>query len=103
MQETKIISNDSIFEEIISNEEITIVDFYANWCQPCSTLKPHMETLSTRWIRVAFHNVEENPVTPWKFKIMSIPTILFFKKGELIGKVITSDINKVIEKLKEFK
>ncbi len=92
------ISTDNNFDEIISNK-LVLIDFYASWCNPCMSLKPQIEDIE----EVYFHNVEENPTTPWKFRIMSIPTILVFKEGKLVDKVLPKskqDVLDIIEKNK---
>lgn len=76
------------FEESISNG-VTIVDFYADWCGPCQMIAPELEKLE-EMIGDAQHivkvNVDDAPEVAGKFGVMSIPTIIKFKDGQMVDK-----------------
>lgn len=75
------------FDEEIKNG-IILIDFYANWCGPCKKLTPELEELSKEMKQVKFYKVNidiEHELTK-RFNIMSVPTILLFKEGEIVGK-----------------
>jgi len=77
---------DSTFQEILANNSVCVIDFSATWCGPCKRLAPIVEELATEYEGKAFIgkiDIEECPETTEKFDIMSVPTILFFKNGEL--------------------
>ena len=80
--------NDQSFEtEVIKSYIPVVVDFWASWCGPCRMLAPVTEKLSEEYAdRVKFCklNVDENPEMARKYKVMSIPTLIFFKNGQLI-------------------
>jgi len=82
--------SDESFDEFINGNEIAVVDCWAAWCGPCRMLSPIIEELSKENDKVAFGklNVDENRATPMKFGIMSIPTLLYFKDGQLVDKSI---------------
>ena len=82
--------NDSNFETEVLKSDKAIVDFWAEWCGPCRVLGPRFEELSNEMTDVKFFkvNVDNNQQTAAKFEIRSIPTILLFKIGQMVGKII---------------
>jgi thioredoxin 1 len=78
---------DADFEaEVIHSELPVLVDFWAVWCGPCRMVAPSVEKIALEYqdkLKVVKLNVDENQTTPAKYGIMSIPTLLFFKSGEL--------------------
>jgi thioredoxin 1 len=81
---------DGNFEEFISSNDVAVIDCWAAWCGPCRMLSPVIEELAKEQKDVAFGklNVDENRATPMKYGIMSIPTLLYFKDGQLVDKTI---------------
>jgi thioredoxin 1 len=76
-------------ESALSNEGLTVIDFWAEWCGPCRLVAPIIDELSTEYDGKALIgkvNVDENPEISFKYGIRSIPTILFLKNGEVIDK-----------------
>lgn len=101
----KIIT-DANFSEIISGDKPVMVDFWATWCGPCRALSPVVEELASEYegrAIVAKCNVDENEEAPLKYGIRNIPTLLFFKNGQLVdrlvGAVPKGDIAKKIDAL----
>lgn len=79
------IISDKNFDEVLANNENVIVDFYATWCGPCKMLAPVIDELSQEYagkVKIVKLDVDESSESAQKFDVMSIPTIIFFKKGE---------------------
>lgn len=87
-----ILVNDSNFEEIVLKAELPVlVDFWAEWCGPCKMMLPIVEEVSTEYdgkLIVAKVDVDSSPATAARFGIRNIPTILFFKNGEVVDKQV---------------
>ena len=85
-EEIAHVSDDSFEEEVLKNELPVLVDFWAVWCAPCHMVAPSVENLAQSYkdkMKVVKLNVDENPKTPANYGILSIPTLLLFKGGEL--------------------
>ena len=82
------VTNDQSFDKDISNNDVpVVVDFGAEWCGPCKVLDPILEEIAVEnkdKVKIYKMNIDENPMTPQKYGIRGIPTIMIFKKGELI-------------------
>ena len=76
--------------EVLESETPVIVDFWAPWCGPCRVVSPILEELNGERedLRVVKVNVDENQATAAKYEILSIPTMILFKNGEIAKKVI---------------
>ncbi len=79
--------NDTNFAEIVEKSDIPVlVDFWAPWCGPCKALTPTIEKIAQELegkIKVVKVNVDESPAIAGKFSIMSIPTVILFKDGQV--------------------
>ncbi len=81
---------DETFDSFVASNKHAVIDCWAVWCGPCRMLSPVIEELSQEREKVAFGklNVDQNRATPMKYGIMSIPTLLYFKDGQLVDKTI---------------
>ncbi len=81
-------TNDQDFDRDISSQKVpVIIDFGAEWCGPCKQLDPILEELASEnkdKIKIFKMNIDENPMTPQKYGIRGIPTIMLFNDGKLI-------------------
>ena len=95
----KHLSNVSEFEKEVQGQ-LVLVDFYADWCGPCQMLAPNLEQLDKEGvIDIIKVNVDEIPDLARQFRIMSIPTLMLFKEGKFVKKVLGY---MPIESLREF-
>jgi len=85
-----ILTDQTWDNEVLNSDLPVIVDFWAEWCAPCSMIAPVVEQMSEEYegkIKVGKLNVDENQVTAGKYQIMAIPTLLFFNGGKLVDRV----------------
>jgi len=82
--------SDREFDGFLGSNHRVVVDCYADWCMPCRMVAPIMEELAGEMDGIAFAklNVDYNQRTAMRFGIMSIPTILIFKEGELVDQIV---------------
>jgi thioredoxin 1 len=86
---TEVTDNNFAAEVLEANQPV-LVDFWAPWCGPCRIIAPHLEELDAERedLTVVKMNVDENPQTAAKYGIMSIPTLILFKHGEVAKQVV---------------
>ncbi len=83
--------SDSNFEQTIKSNKLVLVDFWANWCGPCRALAPTIAELANEYsgkVLIGKLDVDENPVTAEKFQVFSIPTMIVFKDGEEVDRLV---------------
>lgn len=96
-----IVKNEEDFDQILKDNEAVFVDFYADWCGPCKMVSPIVEELAsertdTKFVKV---NVDDIPEVAERFGIMSIPTLIYFKNGEVAGQSLGFQPKEQIAKL----
>jgi thioredoxin 1 len=80
---------DKDFDKIYQEKGNIIVDFWADWCMPCKVIEPFLEEAQGELgLKVYKLNIDDYPSIAEQFNILSIPTLLCFKDGKLIGKII---------------
>ena len=82
---------DSNFQaEVLEHDKPVLVDFWAPWCGPCRIVAPHLEELAGERddLKIVKLNVDENPQTAAGYSVMSIPTLLLFKNGEVAHQIV---------------
>ncbi|MCX8188918.1 MAG: thioredoxin [Nitrososphaeria archaeon] len=79
------------FEKFISENENVVVDFFAEWCGPCKMIKPIFEQIAREVspsVKFAKLNVDQSPEIAERFFIMGVPTIIYFKSGKVVEKIV---------------
>ena len=99
---------DENFEsEVIKSELPVLVDFYADWCGPCKMMAPVIKEIANEYdgkVKVGKLNVDEAQSTSSKYRVMSIPTLLIVKNGEVVDTIVGAvPKSKVVEKLDQYK
>jgi thioredoxin 1 len=92
--------NDSNFQaEVIESERAVLVDFWAPWCGPCRVVAPVLEEMASERddLKVVKLNVDENQQTAASFEVLSIPTLILFRDGQVAKKVIGAYPKKKLE------
>ena len=91
------------FNEMINGEQLTLVDFFATWCGPCKMMHPILEQLKEKMgddIRILKVDVDKNEALSMQYRIQSVPTLMLFKKGEMLwrqsGAMSLNDLMKKI-------
>lgn len=82
----KQVTDDSFTGDVLKAEKPVLVDFWAEWCGPCKQIAPSLEAISDELgekMTVAKLNIDENPMTPSKYGVRGIPTLMLFKDGQV--------------------
>jgi thioredoxin 1 len=82
---------DASFEQEISGSTPTLVDFWAEWCGPCRMVAPVLEQIASEQngkLRIVKLNVDENQQTPNNFGVQGIPTMILFKDGQMVERIV---------------
>lgn len=97
---------DANIKDLLAEGKPLVVDFWAPWCGPCKMMLPIVDELAAAYgdrINIGKMNVDENPDTCEDYGIMNIPTMLFFKNGELVNRHVGAcrkpDLEKLLEQL----
>ena len=85
-------ATDSNFDsDILKSQELSIVDFWAEWCGPCRMLAPTIEAIADEYqgkVKVYKMNVDMNPSTPTNYQVRGIPTVILFRNGEVVDQLV---------------
>ena len=97
------LTDDSFKQEVLESDVPVLVDFWATWCGPCRVIAPVIEQLAEEFdgrAKVAKMDVDENGAVAMQFGIRSIPTLLYFKDGQVVDQVVGTSSKKMLaEKL----
>ena len=85
---TKAVSDDSFESDVLKADGPVLVDFWAEWCGPCKQIAPALDEIAGEkngQLTIAKVNIDENPMTPGKYGVRGIPTLMLFRDGELVS------------------
>jgi thioredoxin 1 len=91
MPNGSITITDADFQETLKRYDMVVVDFWATWCMPCRMIEPTVEALAKKMkgqVVFARLNVDENPRSSAQFQVMSIPTLIVFKNGSPVKRIV---------------
>src|SRR5262245_1497441 len=86
-----VVTNENFEQEVLKSDKPVVVDFWAQWCGPCRAVGPIMDELADQFdgrVKIGKVNVYEQGELAHKYRVMSIPTVILFKNGEIVEKVI---------------
>lgn len=100
------VRQDNFEKEVLQSDIPVLVDFWATWCAPCRMIEPHVEEIAKQYegkIKVCKLNVDENPDLTAKIEVVSIPTLIIFKNGKEIKRIVGALPKRTIEQyIKDF-
>lgn len=86
-----ILNKSNFQQEVKENNGLAIVDFFATWCGPCKMLTPIIDKLAEEFdgkVKIAKVDIDESPELAQEYKVMSVPTVIFVKNGEVVETLI---------------
>jgi thioredoxin 1 len=98
---TKIVTDSTFDEEVLSSDKPVLVDFWAEWCAPCRLIAPSLEEIAAahpEQLTIVKLNIDENPVTAAKYGVMSIPTLHVYKGGEVVKTIVGAKPKAALER-----
>ena len=100
-------TDDNFEQEVLNSDIPVLVDFYADWCGPCKMIGPVIEELAQEYegvVKIGKIDVDENQNYSTKYRVMTIPNLIFFKEGEKVDQLIgVVSRDQLVEKLEAFK
>jgi thioredoxin 1 len=87
----KILTDDNFETEVLKSDRPTLVDFWATWCAPCRAIAPYVEEVAKLLgdkLNVGKMDIDNNPKIPTAYDVRSIPTLLLFKDGKVVGQLV---------------
>ncbi len=91
MSEVAAVGTGNFESEVVQSDQTVVVDFWAEWCQPCKMLSPVLDSVAGKFggqIKVVKCNVDENQDIAMKYGVMSIPNLIFFKDGQVVNQAV---------------
>ena len=85
------VTDNTFEEEVLNSDKLVIVDFWAAWCGPCKMIAPVLDEIAAEYadrVKVAKVDVDANNATAARYSVMSIPSLLFFRNGEVVDQAV---------------
>jgi thioredoxin 1 len=102
MGKARAISDNEFTREVLESPIPVLVDFWASWCGPCQLMAPIIDLIAEEYegkVKVLKLNVDENPLTPAKYGIRGIPTLILFSKGQALDRLIGAQPKQVVDEM----
>jgi thioredoxin 1 len=96
------ITDTNFDNEVLKSSQPVLIDFWATWCGPCRAIAPVVEQLAGEYsgrVKVGKVDIDANPKTPTQYDVRSIPTLLVFKQGKVVGQIVGAVPKPKIEEL----
>ncbi len=90
-KQTLTLTDSAWDKEVLSPEGPVLVDFWAEWCPPCRAIAPTIDAIADAYqgrVKIGKLNIDENPATMLRYSVRSIPTLLLFKGGKVVGQKV---------------
>ena len=91
MAQPVAVTDENFGDEILKSDKPALVDFWADWCGPCRMVAPSVKAIAEEYgdsLKVAKMDVDENPAVPGRYGIVGIPTLMLFKNGEVVERIV---------------
>ncbi len=102
MSKASAVTDGTFGSEVLESTIPVVVDFWATWCGPCQTMGPTVDAVAEEYegkVKILKMNVDENPVTPSKYGIRGIPTLILFNKGEVVDRLVGAQPKPAVDNL----
>lgn len=101
-ENVKTVTDSSFDADVLKSSEPVLIDFWATWCGPCRAVAPVVDALAKDYagkVKVGKMDVDANPQIPTKYGVQSIPTLLMFKDGKVVGQLVGAAARPKLEEL----
>jgi len=91
MAQPIVVTDETFQDEILQSDKPALIDFWADWCGPCRMIAPSVKAIAEEHgavLKVAKMDVDENPAVPGRYGVVGIPTLMLFKNGEVVERIV---------------